>query len=282
MKIAILSDVHGNVPALEAALAAILPEKPDALYSLGDQVNLGPDATGVFERLRAAGCVCLSGNHERYVRAVHAGAAGYAGAEFASIRWCAAQLRPQDVALPERVDLPGVTLCHAMPGDDRFPVFLPDTALPMLASGGREGARQIVCGHGHNPTHFSLPQRRVFCVGSTGCPDEGVPGMAGWTMLTLTGDGLALRHAWAAYDPMRLPRRFLESGLAEATPVMARVFLTQFLTGRAFLIPFVKRARGLQAELGKAVMSERTLLAAEAAFPWPDGLSLGDFWRQYA
>jgi predicted phosphodiesterase len=62
MRVAVLSDIHGNLPALEAVLSAVAPY--DALWQLGDIVGYGPQPDEVVRRLRAesAGGVC--GNHD--------------------------------------------------------------------------------------------------------------------------------------------------------------------------------------------------------------------------
>lgn len=66
-KIAVLTDVHGNLPALEAALAVIRDEDCDVIYHTGDAVGIGPYPAECVERLIAAGVRCLLGNHEAYV-----------------------------------------------------------------------------------------------------------------------------------------------------------------------------------------------------------------------
>jgi predicted phosphodiesterase len=62
MRIAILSDIHANVPALEAVLTDA--GEVDAIWHLGDVVGYGPDPDGVVERLRDAGAIGVRGNHD--------------------------------------------------------------------------------------------------------------------------------------------------------------------------------------------------------------------------
>ena len=87
MRIALLSDIHGNLPALEAVMEAILRHKPDRIISLGDQINLGPNPREVLALLRQEQVECLSGNHERYVLAAMAGDPAYQAANFAAPRF---------------------------------------------------------------------------------------------------------------------------------------------------------------------------------------------------
>ncbi len=61
-KIAIFSDIHGNLPALEAVLAAVAGEGVERLVCLGDLATLGPQPHEVIARVRALGCPVVMGN----------------------------------------------------------------------------------------------------------------------------------------------------------------------------------------------------------------------------
>ena len=69
MRIACISDIHGNLPALEAVLADVRAQSPDLTLSLGDQVNFGPQPLQVLQLLVSEGIPCLLGNHEQRVLA---------------------------------------------------------------------------------------------------------------------------------------------------------------------------------------------------------------------
>jgi diadenosine tetraphosphatase ApaH/serine/threonine PP2A family protein phosphatase len=64
MRVAVVSDIHANLPALEAVLAAIDEEAPDELWCLGDLVGYGPDPNECVALVRGRADVCLSGNHD--------------------------------------------------------------------------------------------------------------------------------------------------------------------------------------------------------------------------
>lgn len=67
MKIALLSDLHGNAIALDAVLADLASSGPDEYWILGDLVALGPDPVGVLQRLEALpNCRFIRGNTDRY------------------------------------------------------------------------------------------------------------------------------------------------------------------------------------------------------------------------
>jgi predicted phosphodiesterase len=64
MRIAVISDIHANAHALEAVLAAIDAERPDALWCLGDLVGYGPRPNECVRTVRERADVCLVGNHD--------------------------------------------------------------------------------------------------------------------------------------------------------------------------------------------------------------------------
>ena len=64
MRIAIFSDIHGNLQALESVLADIAAQKPDAIYCLGDLVGYGANPNEVTERIRREGWPTVMGNYD--------------------------------------------------------------------------------------------------------------------------------------------------------------------------------------------------------------------------
>lgn len=279
MRIALVSDVHANLPALQAAMARIKRHAPDLILSLGDQVNLGPCPRETLALLEGEGARCLRGNHERYVLSAMRGDPAYAGANFASLRFNAARLTEREIAFPEELRLEGVTFCHAMPGDDRFPVNDPEKALPLLARLQPERPLHVVCGHGHNPLRYRLPNLTVDVIGSAGCMDDGAPGTTTYTILQIERGAVVLRPFTIPYDTRPLRAMFRQSGMAEACPVMARLALCQMRENRDYLVPFVTRALRLSRSRGEESVSLAAWREADARFDWPDGLTTGAFWR---
>jgi predicted phosphodiesterase len=64
MRVAVISDIHANLAALEATLAEIDDGGPDELWCLGDLVGYGPHPNEVVERVRERADVVLAGNHD--------------------------------------------------------------------------------------------------------------------------------------------------------------------------------------------------------------------------
>ncbi|MFH1057596.1 MAG: metallophosphoesterase family protein [Pseudomonadota bacterium] len=64
MRIAVISDIHGNLEALRSVLADLERQRPDALFCLGDNVGYGPEPEAVVNLLRQRGIPSVLGNHE--------------------------------------------------------------------------------------------------------------------------------------------------------------------------------------------------------------------------
>ncbi|MCI7736993.1 MAG: metallophosphoesterase [Clostridiales bacterium] len=280
MRIALLADIHGNLPALAAALADIQRKHaPDSIVSLGDQVNLGPSPREVLAMLRENGVTCLHGNHERYILSVLRGEPGYDGANFDSLRFNASRLSEAEITFPREKRIGNLILTHALPEDDRFPVYKPKEATLRLAQMAFPEGTHILCGHGHNPTHLRVGGVTVDSIGAAGCMDDGVPGTASYTILDIEKDGFALRPFLAPYDPRALRPLFRESGMADFCPVMAHIACVQMERQQDILVPFVTQARRIAAAKGEQDVSHATWRETDASFPWPGGVGTAAFWR---
>ena len=67
MRIALISDIHGNKIALQAVLDNVAKEGVDRLFFLGDVATLGPDPVGAIELLHDQNCLCILGNHDEFM-----------------------------------------------------------------------------------------------------------------------------------------------------------------------------------------------------------------------
>jgi len=280
MRIALISDVHSNIVALQSVMKAIKQHSPDIILSLGDQVNLGPCPKETLALLKAEGVTCLHGNHERYILSAMAGDPGYAGANFASLRYNASLLTPEEITFPKEMEFGGVTFCHAMPGDDRFPVFDPALALPKLREMHFEKPTHIICGHGHNPTHIRHGNVTIDSIGAVGCMDDGVPGTAPYAILTLEHGQAMLRPYYVAYETRHIKEIFKASGMADFCPIMAHISCMQMTHNQDFLVPFVERAQAMSKARAETHISEQTWRDMDEIFAWPDGRNTTQYWKK--
>jgi putative phosphoesterase len=201
MRVAVLADIHGNLPALRAVLAELDVEPVDAIVVAGDTVG-GPCPRQVLELLagRAERLVWISGNAEREAVAAWDGApteddeAGRAAAWSANAldrRW-----RDELHAWPISAELDGVRYCHGSPrrDDEVLTTQTPDEVLAEALRGVSETV--VVGGHTHQQFVRTAPGAPV-CVnaGSVGIPYEGRPA-AFWLIM----DGTRPELRETAYD----------------------------------------------------------------------------------
>jgi predicted phosphodiesterase len=178
MRLAVLSDIHGNLAALEAVLADIRGRGADAIVNLGDSLSgpLLPRETAQF--LMAQDWPQLAGNHERQVLAVPRGGAG------ASDTYAYETLGPAELAWiaslkPAGVFDADVFLCHGTPTSDlTYLLESVDERGIHAADAAEIGARLgdvrapvVLCGHSHTPRSVrTLEGQLLVNPGSVGLP----------------------------------------------------------------------------------------------------------------
>jgi predicted phosphodiesterase len=190
MRVAVLSDIHANLVALEAVLAEPDVAAADRLVLLGD-IALGPVPVESLDLLDSLGdrAVWVHGNCEREVLAAYDGT-GVESPNGAMATAAAALLQPRhralldDLPLTVTLDVDGlgpVLFCHATPRrDDEF--VLVDSPPPVWRR-ALEGVeeRTVVMGHTHMPFDRLVDRRRVVNAGSVGM-SYGAGGAA-WALL---------------------------------------------------------------------------------------------------
>jgi putative phosphoesterase len=184
MRVAVLCDVHGNLPALEAVVAELASIDVDRIVCGGDVVA-GPFPRECLDKLVDLDAVFVRGNADRESPRAPDG----------TWEWIVANLDPESVEflreLPKAVSLGGVLYCHGSPRDD-------DEILTRVSSDERfraalEGVdeRLVVGGHTHVQFERVVDGIRFVNAGSIGIPYEGKQG-AFWALLD--GEDVDFRH----------------------------------------------------------------------------------------
>jgi len=188
--VAVLSDIHGVMPALEAVLAEPDVRDADVLVLTGD-IALGPQPVPTLDLLESMGdrVRWVKGNCERELVDL---ARDAKPAQYPISGWAAAELRDDQVELLDglpatlTLDVRGlgdVLFCHATPRDDEEMVFV-DSDLPRWAevlAGVPATVGTVVCGHTHMPFNRLVDRRTIVNAGSVGMP-YGTTG-AQWALL---------------------------------------------------------------------------------------------------
>lgn len=196
MRIAIISDIHANLPSLEAVLTDVAAHQPDALYCLGDLVGYGAAPNDVIERIRAEAIPTIMGNYDDGV--------GFDRAECGcayrdpvdqqlgdrSLAWTKRHTAPENKAflrtlLPELrfvADGKRVLLVHGSPRKLNEYLFedRPPSSFQRLAASSN--ADVIVFGHTHKPYQKDVDGVLFINAGSVGKPKD-LDRRACWVML---------------------------------------------------------------------------------------------------
>ncbi|HEY0753621.1 MAG TPA: metallophosphoesterase family protein [Ktedonobacteraceae bacterium] len=226
MRIALISDIHGNSIALDAVLADIEAQGDvEAYWLLGDFSAMGFDPVGVLERVaKLPNAICTRGNHDRYtvtgerpgpsdadaqarpqllpfVLAMATNLAWTQGQILASGWWAWFEQLPLEtrLTLPDGTRVLGV---HAAPGLDDGPGIIPllsDDELRMLLAPA--DADLVIVGHTHVPMDRTLAGVRVFNLGSVSNPlRERLE--ASYALLDANEAGYTLQLRYVDYDRM--------------------------------------------------------------------------------
>jgi diadenosine tetraphosphatase ApaH/serine/threonine PP2A family protein phosphatase len=232
MRVAVVSDIHSNLHALEAVLASIDTEAPDELWCLGDLVGYGPRPNECCARIADRVDVCLAGNHDLAVRGTIDLAEFHGDAGFAA-RWTREVLEPEWQSLLERLEPEGaahdVALYHGSARDPIWEYVLSDE--PALTTLELAGKPLVLVGHSHVAlqivesreelngglaaagTELELDGvRALLNPGSVGQPRDGDP-RAAYLLLDLDAGRASFRRV--DYDIERTQREMREAGLPE-------------------------------------------------------------------
>lgn len=215
MRIALLSDVHGNLPALEAVLDDLDRDAVDATVCAGDVVGYGPWPSACVERVREACSVVVQGNHDRTVETP----AEYSHNEMAmrglehAQRELSEEQREWLAALPPRttVGRGRVRLVHSHPDPDQLGRYV----RPREFTGLRPYLDEydaLVLGHTHLQHEARVDGRLVVNPGSVGQPRDRDP-RAAYAVLDVDELEVDLRRV--EYDVDRVIQHVEEVGLPE-------------------------------------------------------------------
>lgn len=236
MRIAVVSDIHGNLPALQAVCDEIRRSGAGLVVNLGDIASgpLWPRETSAF--LMKLGWPTIAGNHERQLRAPWAEQSAsdrfaYGELEGAQHQWLAA-LKPTRQISPE------VLMCHGTPSSD-IQEWL-ETVTPDLGAYGSNGVRAasqaevrarlgdvrtalVLCGHTHMPRACMVDGVLIVNPGSVGLPaydhdtphphrmETGSP-HARWALVEKGAHGWQVEFRATAYDDEASARRAEANG----------------------------------------------------------------------
>ncbi len=276
MKLAVLSDIHSNIAALEAVAADIDAWRPDAVVVAGDIVNRGPRPVACLDfalgRARDHGWRLIRGNHEDYVikhASPDAPREGIMADLFQSSFWTYTQLRgdigpleampygiefgagsiaPVDEDADRRMDRFSelspdaglVRMAHASMLHNRDCIF-PNTPDEQVAGKIGEPAPALFCvGHTHIQALRQVNGTLVINAGAVGMPFDGDP-RAGYAQCEFRDGAWAGKLIRLDYDRARAERDFTDSGYLDEGGPLARLQVIELRQARSQLFQWATR-----------------------------------------
>lgn len=246
-RLAILSDIHGNLTALEAVLHDLAALEVDQIVVAGDVVNWGPRNVEVMERVVSAGWPVIRGNNELYLLDQDTERAPAQWNRYSITRWTRRQLGarwlnviatwPDALSLRFR-DAPALRVVHGSPRS-HFEGMYPgaaDSDLAEMLHGVAETT--LVAGHTHLPLDRQVGQWHILNPGSVGIPLDGT-GQA--TYLIADGDwsGWRAELRRVDWDHQAVLHDFERLGFAEQCGATGALVMHEIRTARLHVLPFL-------------------------------------------
>jgi predicted phosphodiesterase len=232
VQIAVVSDVHSNLAALEAVLAAIDAAPPDEIWCLGDVVGYGPRPNECCEIVESRADICLGGNHDLAVRGT-IDLAEFRGDAAVAARWTRDILTEPARAFLDRLEPEGerdeVALYHGSARDPVWEYVLSDEAaaatlavspFPLVLVGHSHVALEVewrddmlTGGLAPDGTQIGVRDRVLLNPGSVGQPRDG-EWRAAYLLLDREAETATFHRV--EYDVERTQAEMRAAGLPEA------------------------------------------------------------------
>ncbi|HEY0634984.1 MAG TPA: metallophosphoesterase family protein [Gammaproteobacteria bacterium] len=251
MKLAVLSDVHGNLPALEAVAEELLRWRPDRIVINGDLINRGPNSLACLQLLQRAfpTIELLKGNHEEFVlscaaRDDHPHHPTFELRRFA--HWTHAQLgeaMQQIAQWPDHLDEASLAgslhITHASRRGKRDGISQRTTDEELAEKLG-ERRSLFITSHTHKPLIRRFDTTLIVNTGSVGSPSDHDP-RAAYGRFQFDGHAWHAEIARIAFDRERALRDFSASGFIEQGGALTRLMREELRHARIFVGPWNER-----------------------------------------
>jgi putative phosphoesterase len=248
MRIAVFSDIHGNLPALRKLLQCIQQEKVDGIYCLGDIFVPYPGSREIWDLLKAFDVKCVLGNNEAALLAYHDKSQNYAPDE---IRFKPFLQNAQEVIpfLAELQQIPAnrtlaitddldIHLCHYSP-EEVFRGLHSTFQFNMDAYVQRLSEPIILTGHLHKFEAKDVHGKTVYCVGSAGLPLKGSHQLEYILAEAIDGE-LRITYRLVPYNVQEAIDYLLQYDFINQYGPIAWLAFDEILTQRDRLVPFFR------------------------------------------
>jgi predicted phosphodiesterase len=252
-QLAILSDIHGNLPALEAVRQDMAQFDVDHVIVAGDIINWGPFSVQVVERVAREGWAVIRGNNEFYLLDYNT---PRAPAEWNDhlhmtnmnlLPWLYRQLsgRWQHViaSWPDTLslrypDAPPIRVVHGSPRSHWQGIFPTSSLEEMREKLSEVEETTLIAAHTHLAMDRAVGRWHILNPGTVGVPLDGETGVARYMLLESNGDGWHPIFRRVAYDVAPLFQAFECLRFVETCGVIGHLIVNEFKTARLHVLPF--------------------------------------------
>lgn len=253
-RIAVLADIHGNLPAFEAVVDDLATFAPDRVIVNGDMVNRGPSGSDVLDAIAARGWIMTLGNHDDLMRMWTERDPALPSSWFddpfwRATGWCADRIAadgwldrirrlPMTVAI-EPTDGPSVLVSHGSPRHYRegYGRHLAEEAISEIVE--MHPYDVLVGSHTHQPMERRWGRHLILNSGAVGTPFNGDPRAQYLTLERIPSGGWTPTFRQVAYDRQRALAAFESSGYLDEAGLSARIFWLEVATARSWIVPFL-------------------------------------------
>ena len=231
-RIALLGDVHANLPALEAVLSHAHSLGVTGIWNIGDFVGYGPFPDEVVTLLQQEGATSIIGNYDLKVLKFPKREKKWRQSKHPQ-KWLAFQWAYQHLSEPSRLILESLPeevvleeggkrflLTHGSPAsiDEALSPDTPESRLRELLNLARERHQPpidaVICGHSHQPFARQVEAAWFINTGTVGRPDDGDP-RACYAILSIRPQSIQVEHYRVEYDVARAVEAIQTNGLPE-------------------------------------------------------------------
>jgi len=227
MKVALIGDVHANLPALEAVLTHIQDQGVEAIWNVGDFVGYGAFPNQVVQRLRKENVLSIAGNYDlkalQFKKKKDKWRKNKQREKYLAFKWAYESLSKKSrkhlrfLSQEIRMKVKGrrILLTHGSPAsiEEHLTPNTPEKRLRKLAQTAK--ADVIIFGHSHQPFARQVDGVWFINTGSVGRPDDGDP-RACYAVLQIESEDLQVCHYRIEYDVERAVAAIREHELPEA------------------------------------------------------------------
>jgi predicted phosphodiesterase len=249
-RLAILADIHGNLPALEAVLQDLSQFSVDHVIVAGDAIDRGPFSVEVLQRVTHEGWAVIRGNAELYLLDYNT---PRAPAEWSDPtlfpllprlhrqlngRWLTAIAAWPDTLNLRFPDAPPIRVVHGSPRSVReliYPISTDVEIEDMLAD---VKETTVIAGHAHIAMNRRIGRWHILNPGTVGDPVDGVSS-ASYMLLDGDGQGWQPTFRRVLFDREPLLQECVQQGYADECGVIGQLVMRDFRTARPCLLTFL-------------------------------------------